>query len=203
MATSSVIMRLNEHIPIRGGIMPRRIERDAIVQPPDQSIRYVPLTQGYVAIVDAEDYERVSQFKWVAAVIRRKDGTIRNVYAQRNIPWSDRKGATQRMHRFISGLSDSKIQGDHKNHNGLDNRRDNLRSCDNTRNCHNTRLRPSSTSGAKGVSWDDEAMRWRARITVNGKVKHLGRFGFKEQAAAAYNEAAKKYFGEFAHLNKI
>jgi hypothetical protein len=90
---------------------------------------------------------------------------------------------------------------DHINGNGLDNRKSNLRICTHQQNCENSRKRKKSFSKYKGVYWSKNAKKWVAQITIDGKSKHLGYFELEEDAAAAYDKAAVKYFGEFACLN--
>ena len=168
--------------------MKYNVKRHAVVQPLDQSIRLIPLTKGQNTIVDAEEYERLSQVNWGATWSK---GT-RSFYA---IHWGDDRD--ELMHNFI--MRDGKSH-DHKNHNTLDNRKSNLRACNQSQNCANQRKKGCNTSGYKGVTHTHEK-RWVARITVNRKMKHLGVFSDPESAARAYDAAALRYFGEFAHLN--
>lgn len=90
---------------------------------------------------------------------------------------------------------------DHINGDTLDNRRSNLRLCTVSGNNHNRMKSKNNTSGYKGVSWLKQNQKWRAYIKVNSKDKHLGCYLDKEDAARAYDKAAKEYFGEFARLN--
>ena len=106
------------------------------------------------------------------------------------------------MHRLIIDCPVN-MQTDHINGNGLDNRKSNLRVCYNYQNARNQKLRPNSNSGFKGVSLIKDRNKWVAQIKVNGKVKYLGAYTLKEEAARAYNKAAKELFGEFAWLNKL
>lgn len=91
---------------------------------------------------------------------------------------------------------------DHRNGVRTDDRIDNLRSSTNSQNCANSGARKHNTSGFKGVSWDAEAGKWKAKISVNYKQMNLGRFTTKEEAAAAYESAAHAAFGEFARTTK-
>lgn len=88
---------------------------------------------------------------------------------------------------------------DHKNGNGLDNRKCNLRIATSSQNKANTKIRRDNTSGFKGVIWHKASNKWMARVAD----KYLGLFRSKYEAAKAYNQKAKEMFGEFARLNEI
>lgn len=92
---------------------------------------------------------------------------------------------------------------DHINGDGLDNRKCNLRICTNSQNNANKGKQKNNKSGYKGVSWDKTRNKWKADIMVNKKTIYLGRFNVINDAARAYNNAAVKYFGEFARLNDV
>jgi len=149
----------------------------------------VPLTKGYVALVDLEDYARVSTLEWSANI----RPNVNTVYALHN-------GNTGRfsMHRFILGVIDPKIKVDHKDRDGLNNCKYNLRICSTQQN--NANSKASAKSGFKGVHWDMNL--WKACITVNYKHVYLGRYKDILDAARAYDRAAIKAFGEFACTNK-
>ena len=153
----------------------------------------IPLTQDKQAIIDDADYELISQYKWYAY----KD--YNTWYARTNI-YGNGEQKTVLMHRLLCGSMCDGKQIDHKNHNGLDNRRSNIRVCSQNDNQHNQRPR-LGVSKYKGVGINYG--KWHARIRNNGKYINLGRFDTEEDAAKAYNEAALKYFGEFACLNQI
>jgi hypothetical protein len=161
----------------------------------------VPLTQGYVALVDAEDYQRVMQFKWYAHVHHRKDGSISAVYAQRMLPETPGKRPMEHMHRFILNITDPSIQVDHKDHDGLNDRKSNLRAATKNQNQHNVPIRRDNTSGFKGVCWHKQHRKWVTTIQVNNKPLHIGLFLDLVEAAHAYDAAAIKYHGKFACLN--
>ena len=92
---------------------------------------------------------------------------------------------------------------DHKDTNRSNNKVDNLREATSTQNKGNAYKKRNNTSGFKGVSWSKPSNKWQAAITQNSRPVHLGVFSDKISAAKAYNEAALKYFGEFARLNEI
>jgi hypothetical protein len=147
------------------------------------------LTQGKFAIVDVEDYEWLSQYKWCA--VKNRDV----YYAHR---WGD--GRIALMHREIMGAPEG-VPCDHKDHNGLDNRKSNLRLCTSAQNQYNKRPKKGCASRYKGVVWRKDEKKWRARISFKGKRIHLGDFDNQIEAAIAYDRKAEQIFGEFAYLN--
>jgi hypothetical protein len=104
---------------------------------------------------------------------------------------------TQRLHTFLTGFA----QTDHRDGDGLNNCRANLRPATNKQNQGNGRRPSHNTSGYKGVTWDRGINRWRARIAVNRRMRNLGVYNSVENAARAYDEAAREIFGEFACVN--
>ena len=159
-------------------------------------MKEIKLTQGKVAIVDDEDYEYLRQFKWCA---RNHRGYT--WYAQRFSQTVNGKRRIILMHRYIMDTPDG-METDHINHNGLDNRRENLRICTCAENRRNNRIAENNTTGYKGVGYTTDGY-IRAQIRCNNKKHHLGHFKTVEAAAKAYNKAALKYHGEFANLNII
>ena len=106
------------------------------------------------------------------------------------------------MHRQLLGLGyGDRRHTDHRNHITLDNRQENIRICSCQENMRNRKPWKDATSGYKGVYKHTQAKKWVAQITIKGVVRHLGIFNNEEEAAHAYDEAAKKHFGEFAYLN--
>lgn len=144
---------------------------------------------GLFALVDDEDYETVAPHGWYA---NQPHGAHYTTYARATI-----NGRHVRMHRLI--LPDvSRI--DHRNGDGLDNTRKNLRVSTRSQNGANQH-RTCGSSGYRGASWDWESGRWRAQITKDGHTYHLGRFESEEEAARAYDVAALRMHGEFASPN--
>jgi len=157
--------------------------------------RRIPLSLGKFAIVDPEDYERINKHKWF--VNKNKY----NSYARRNV-WKGRNREVVRMHREILNAP-AGLLVDHINHNGLDNRKANLRLATRTQNSWNRRKPkiPNCTSRFKGVGWHKGNKKWSTKICFNGKRKTIGYFADEIEAAKAYDKAAKKYHKEFALLN--
>lgn len=168
-------------------ILPRhiRIEDD---------IAYIPLTRGYEAIIDAADVPLVVGCSWIANISLRRDGSIKVVYARARV-----FGNLRTMHRVLLSAPIG-IQVDHKDSNGLNNRRSNLRLATNAENQFNQRPPINNTSGVKGVNWSKVDAKWRARITVTGYQHHLGLFKNIEDAAAAYAQASITMHGDFGRL---
>lgn len=165
--------------------MKKRVVRHAIIQPLDPSIKLIPLTQGQNAIVDAADYEFLRQWNW--HVIKKPIGTMYAVRKEGN--------SHVYMHRVLTGFEGEET--DHKNGNGLDNRRSNLRPCSVSQNQQNQR--PQKQRPFKGIRFS--GTRWQAKIQIHGRHIYLGSFDSPEEAARAYDKAAVQYFGEFARLN--
>lgn len=158
------------------------------------AMREIPLTQGKVALVDDEDFGFLTQWKWSAHYAAHGH----NWYAKRTVYIAGGRWMTVRMHRLIMAAPKG-MQVDHWDHDGLNNQRDNLRVCTQSQNQHNQRRHADSATGYKGV-WRD-GNRWWASIRVNRKGLWLGSFNTPLEAAEAYNEAARQYFGDFACLN--
>jgi hypothetical protein len=164
----------------------------------DGDIAYIPLTRGYEAIIDAADVSLVDGHNWYAHVSKRADGTIWTVYAYRNHR-KDGKKTTIQLHRVILNTPDE-LKGDHRNGDGLDCRRVNLRLATSTENNRNARTPITNTSGAKGVYWNKRDGKWYARIRADGALRHLGLFSDIADAAAAYAQASRKLHGDFGRV---
>jgi hypothetical protein len=159
----------------------------------------------YKALVDDDDYVLLSKYKWHVTI----SGT--NMYAMGKV-----NNSIIFMHRVILNAKDGKFI-DHKDGNGLNNQKSNLRFCTKSQNGSNIRKKRRGTSKYIGVSlhmskWCVKAIgyntpvlrtyySWQAKISVNGKAKHLGVFKAEEDAAKAYDNAALLYKGDFAVLN--
>ena len=157
--------------------------------------RRIPLTQGYFAIVDPADYEPLSRYKWRLCKTKGKNV----LYAERSVRRADGKVSRLLMHRQLIRPPDGYVI-DHINGSGLDNRRANLRLATAAQNAWNARKR-GGRSGYKGVWLAKDKGLWRAAIVCHGKRKHLGYFRDKQDAAKAYDRAARAYHGPFAVLN--
>lgn len=169
----------------------KRTDRAALI-PVGPSIAYIPLSRGMYALVDAEDAEYLSQWSWL---------TIRcshSYYAARQ----ERMGGKRlliRMHAQLLGISGRRITGDHVCcERTLDNRRANLRRATPSQQLANQRLRSTSTSGYKGVSFHRITGKWQASIRKDGQTRYLGLFESAQAAHDKYAEAARQLFGEFA-----
>lgn len=156
--------------------------------------RWVALTKGALALVDADDYERVTTRTWCV------DQRLRTSYAVSGCSGPNRRRVL--LHQFVLGVS-GRCAVDHRNGDGLDNRKENLRLATSHQNAGNARKRKMGTSRFKGVGWSKDKNCWRARILLHGKhERFLGYFDNEQDAAAAYDRAAVVHFGEFAMTNK-
>lgn len=160
----------------------------------------IQLTQGQCAVVDDEDLERISIRRWYAQW-NPHTKTFRAIC--HSVKSDDRYPATLFMHREVI-RAPSGLVVDHINHDTLDNRKSNLRLCSVHCNSMNKRILPSK-SGFKGVHYlpEGRVKKWSAVICFNRKNMTLGYFMTPEEAAERYDEAAVKYFGEFARTNRM
>jgi len=155
-------------------------------------MKEIKLSGGLVALIDDEDYEKISKFKWNAHKSNAK------TYIARRTIWINKRSYEISMHRLIMDAPKG-MEVDHIDHNGLNNQKSNLRICTQAQNSRNR----SAYGRVKylGVAYCSSGRCIRARIYSNGKNIELGSFKTEEEAAMAYDEAAKKYHGEFANLN--
>lgn len=152
-------------------------------------ITLVFLTRGKVAIIDTVDAEFVLSRNWRA-----------DAYGYVITGGGRNKRPTYKLHRILMDAP-SGVEVDHINRNKLNNRRCNLRLVTHAENSRNLEKRPSNTSGYKGVTWYKRHQKWRAYIRVNYRQLTIGHYPTPEEAALAYDAAAREHFGEFAHLN--
>ena len=150
------------------------------------SFSEIPLTRGKFAIVDPEDYPRLAKHKWFFA--KSPTGS----YAAR---WQRQKAKNTRkriwMHREIIHIP-KHLVCDHINRNGLDNRKANLRRASVSQNlCNRTKTRTKTRSKYKGLEWDKNQRKWKARIQLNGQKIYLGSFSNEIDAAKAYDKKQK------------
>lgn len=168
---------------------PIRIEGD---------VAYVTLTKCYVAVIDAADVPLVEGFNWSAMVKVRPDGLVKTVYAYR----ADYSGEKQRavyLHRTIMGEPEG-FDVDHRDRDGLNNRRDNLRSATPAQNNQNRGKSANNTSGYKGVAWHKRESKWHVSIAKDRKRHYLGLFNCPTAAHFAYVKASRELHGEFGRV---
>jgi hypothetical protein len=160
----------------------------------------IPLTQGYVAIIDAVDAD-LTEVSWFA------ENTTKNhtVYAARSVYISPRRVITLKLHRVImERILERQLKPgelvDHMDRVGTNCRRSNLRLASPLQNARNRPKSKNNSSGFKGVTWHKRQKKWNATIRVNYKAVHLGCFDTAEEAYEAYCVAERRYFGAFTRL---
>lgn len=153
-------------------------------------MKILPLTQGKVAIVDDTDFEKVRNYKWSAATRKHL------CYAQSRI-----NGKCVLLHAFLLKPALG-MEIDHRDGNGLNNLRSNLRICTHAQNqqAHH-RSNFLGTSKFRGVSFETWSNRWRTQVSKGGKRLYSKRFDSEEEAARAYDKKARELFGEYASPN--
>lgn len=159
-------------------------------------MKKIPLTQGQVALVDDDDYTWLSLHRWFA----RWSPKSQTFYAARNIPKRGGGQTSITMHRQILELKPGQ-EADHKDGDGLNNTRENIRPCVKAQNQWNRGPQKTNTSGYKGVCFYPLRGKWLARISVFQRRFCLGYHRTKVAAARAYDAAARRLHGEFARLN--
>jgi hypothetical protein len=150
------------------------------------NIAFIPLTQGYEAIIDADDVHLVEGRNWSA------DTRVNNVYARAKVRQEDGSSKPVLLHKMLSGYA----MTDHRDGNGLNNRRSNLRPATHAENMRNRSVYKNSSSGVRGV-YPRGSGKWRAAITVDGHVRWLGTFYDIQDAAKAYAAASAELHGDF------
>lgn len=151
--------------------------------------------KGKTALVSDDDYDELNRYKWV---VSSYGYAVRSGYKELGY------NKLISMHRQVLKTEASRV--DHKDHNTLNNQRGNLRPATQQQNLRNRSAQTNSRSGFKGVCQINSLQRkkhWIAQIKINGKQTRLGYFATQEEAAHAYNQAAIKYFGEYAWLNTL
>ncbi len=157
-------------------------------------MKQIAVGKTLFALVDDSDFAELSRYRWFA----KKDG--HTVYARRK---DHKTNSCIYMHRQILGLTKKdKIETDHVNGQGCDNRRCNLRTCTHAENQHN-RISVIGSSVYKGVCRVKGRKKWKSYIRIKTKLKFLGYYDSEKAAAIAYNNEAKEAFGEFARLNNV
>lgn len=135
------------------------------------------------ALIDLDDVDKVKNRIWY----------MDNGYAKSN---KNKSYSATKLHRFVTDCPDDMVV-DHINHNGLDNRKSNLRICTQQQNTFNKNKRVNNTSGVAGVRWNKQNNKWRSTITYNGNHVHLGYYSDLETAIQARKNAEIEYFGEY------
>lgn len=156
--------------------------------------REILLTQGYVAIVDDEDYELAMRYRWQAKKAKR------TVYAMHRLPLRAGKRPALYLHRLIMQAPDDR-EVDHRDWDGLNCTRSNLRLATRAQNLGHTGISPRNTSGFLGVTWSKKAKRWQAGYKLAGRTITIGYFDDPREAARARDRAVLASRGEFAVVN--
>lgn len=155
----------------------------------------IPTDKGIFTIVDLFDYEIANQYTWYARYNKYTD----SYYANSNARDETGKSYTMAMQRLITDAKKGDTV-DHANGVTMDNRRINLRVTDRSNNMRNRKVFSNSTSGETGVSFDKSSGKWKAYYSVDGKSKHIGLFGTKEEAIAAREKVVSELYGEFRRV---
>jgi hypothetical protein len=167
-------------------------------------MKELSLTKGKVALVDDDDYSHLATIKWFSMKHKMNNGE--SFYALASLPGIGKNVRQRRvkLHRYILGINDPKVQVDHKNGDTLDCRKMNLRIATHAQNQQNKKKSPGKQSQFKGVRRSiSKRNPWRAYIKPNSKLINLGQFPTEREAAIAYNVAAVNFYGEYARLNQV
>lgn len=158
-------------------------------------MKEIPLKGNMVAVVDDGDFERVSTFVWSPLV-----GRNGNFYARRTVRLEGGRQKTILLHRVIMNAPED-MKVDHKDGNGLNNTRENLRLATHSQNHCNRDKQANNKTGFKGVMFDKRRGKYFANVQTKGRGHFAGYFDNPADAARAYDKKAKEIFGEFAKLN--
>ena len=149
-------------------------------------MKEIILTQGKFALVDDDDFEKLSRLKWWA---HKQPNSF---YAGRMVTLENGKRTTLMMHHAIIGKAPSGMEVDHIDGNGLNNQKGNLRFVTRRQNMQNAiNHRTKRTSKYPGTSFDSRRGKWKAYIKIDGIHKDIGRFGSEDEAFAAYRAAVE------------
>ncbi len=155
-------------------------------------MKVIHLTQNKVTWLDNEDFERVNKYKWHA---NKKTTGVFYAYRKQWIP-EKQKYITIIMHRFIMNCPED-MEIDHIDHNGLNNQKSNLKICSHADNMRNIKVRRTSNSGFRGISWDKKNKKWRITICKEKKFYNRGRFTELEDAVKEHRKSFKEIFGYY------
>ncbi|MGA2093827.1 MAG: HNH endonuclease [Sedimentisphaerales bacterium] len=158
------------------------------------AFRRIALTEGEWAKVDPADYYKYKDIKWFTK------GNGKNFYAFTSIKTGPYQTTLVSMHRMMMNPPEGMVV-DHRNNDGEDNHRENLRVVTRSQNQQNRRKIAGTSSKYIGVSRNKKDVKWEASIRRTGKKIRLGRFANEEDAARAYDAAARKFYGEEAKVN--
>ena len=147
----------------------------------ETDMKEIKLTQGQVSLVDDEDFEKLNQFNWYA----NKD--YNTFYAMRVLPRNGKPQRKVRMHHIVNGFPPKGKVTDHRDGDGLNNQKYNLRDVTNRHNGQN-RQHSTKKSIYPGVFWHTQNLNWKATIHLDGKTQHIGSFNTEEKAFKAYKQ---------------
>lgn len=163
----------------------------------DGKFMQVQLTRGFSTLIDAEDFNLISGYS--LSVHINPKSSIK--YAMAKLKSDKNEWTKTNISRLIMGVTDPELKVDHIDHNGLNNRKYNLRVCSHKENARNTTSRVNSTSKYLGVHKPVGSRRFTAAIRPDNKRIFLGKYLNEHDAAMAYDKAALEHYGDFANLN--
>lgn len=170
---------------------------------PSRRMTTITSDNGRQVFIDDEDLPLIAQYRWKVYQDSRDERKLHHQYATTYVRNSDGTFTGLLMHRLIMHAGPQQMI-DHKDGNGLNNQKSNIRFCTHSQNMRNMRNRIHTKSGFKGVAYQPKGRRpWIARIWYRKKKMYLGAYSTPQEAARKYNEYALKYFGEYAHLNRV